>query len=529
MSAAARRRPRTDRPAYAVAGMAATVAGLGAGHLLATWIGTSPVLAVGARAVDLVPAGLKEWAVAAFGTADKAVLIATVALVTVLVGAGAGLAERAREGLGVGVICVLAAVAGVAAATGPAAGQLDFVPSVVAAILAIVLLTRITGLLRRAGRAPGDSGPGSLAPVEAPADPPRHAGGTDVPRRQAMGVSAAALVGGLAAGAVGRQLTRATSSQTITPPPAATPLPPLPSGLEGSIPGLTPWRTPVSDFYRIDTALSVPRVDIGDWRLVVDGDVDRPLTVTLAELLDMPMVEADLTLNCVSNPIGGPYIGSTRFLGVPTVDLLERVGIRPGVEQILSTSHDGMTISTPVEALLDRERGALLAVAMNGAPLPRAHGFPVRMVTPGLYGYVGATKWLTRLTATTYAGAPAYWTVRGWAAKADVQTQARIDVPASRVDAGPVVVAGVAWSQAHRGIRAVDVSIDGGDWQPATLGPDGGAHYWRQWTYTWAAARGDHEVAVRATDGEGTPQTEVVADVIPSGATGLHTISVTVR
>ena len=252
--------------------------------------------------------------------------------------------------------------------------------------------------------------------------------------------------------------------------------------------GISAFRTPNSQFYRIDTALVIPRVSVDGWKLTIDGDVDRPFSLTFDELLAMPLIERDITLTCVSNEVGGPYVGAARWLGVRTSDLLERAGVRSGVDQIFSHSTEGMTISTPVQALTD-DREALVAVAMNGEPLPAMHGFPARLVTPGLYGFVGATKWLTRMEATTYAAKSAYWTDRGWATDSPILTQSRIDTPRglNRLDAGRVVIGGVAWAQ-HRGIHKVEVRVDDNAWQEAKLGPDAGIDYWRQWYLPWDAA-----------------------------------------
>ncbi len=510
----------------ALAGIAAVVAGVGAGHLAAAFVapGASPVLAIGSAVVDRVPAGLKEFAIRWFGTADKPVLVAVVALVAVLLGGVAGLAQR--RGLGVWVVAALAALCGWAAVTRPSVGSFGALPAVVAGVVGMATLA---WLAPRRGIRP--SPPQSTGTVTPYADPthgvslPVDSG--SVARRTA--VTAAVGVAGIAAGGLGEARVRTGRDATLPTalPTPADPLPPLPAGLEATTPGLTPFRTPVTDFYRVDTAFAIPRVDSGTWRLTIDGEVDAPYELSLADLLALPAVEADITLNCVSNPVGGDYIGSTRWLGIPVRDVLQRARIRPGADQILSTSVDGMTISTPVGALTD-DRGALLAVAMNGAPLPPEHGYPVRMITPGLYGYVGATKWLRRLTATTYAAQHAYWTDRGWSERAEVKTQARIDTPHGSIPAGPTVIAGVAWSQARHGISRVEVRIDDGPWTPAQLGHDAGGHYWRQWRAPWTAASGRHTVTVRATDGLGTVQTSTVADPAPDGASGLHTITVQV-
>lgn len=286
--------------------------------------------------------------------------------------------------------------------------------------------------------------------------------------------------------------------------------------------------TPNSDFYRVDINLWVPSVGVDDWRLSIDGLVERPFSLTWQELTALPLIERDVTLNCVSNEVGGPYIGGARWLGVRTRDLLERAGVRPGADQVLSRSADGFTISTPVQALTD-DRDALVAIGMNGAPLPAEHGFPARLITPGLYGYVGATKWLTQLTLTSYAQQASYWTQRGWAEQGPVKPSSRIDVPRplSRVAAGEVVVAGVAWAQ-HIGVARVQVCIDGGDWREATMGGDAGIDYWRQWRYPWTAEPGEHTLQCRVIDDSGVPQVAHPAPPFPDGASGLHSVRVSV-
>ncbi|MDX6760367.1 molybdopterin-dependent oxidoreductase, partial [Streptomyces sp. F8] len=301
------------------------------------------------------------------------------------------------------------------------------------------------------------------------------------------------------------------------------------------VPGLGPFLTPARDFYRVDTALVVPRVDADTWRLRIHGEgVSRPVTLDLRELLARPLVEHDVTLTCVSNEVGGPYAGNARWLGVRLADLLREAGVRPPsrggpADQLVARSVDGMTLGTPVETVMDG-RAALLAVGMNGAPLPFAHGFPVRMVVPGLYGYVSACKWLSELRLTTFAAYDAYWVRRSWAQQAPVKTQSRIDTPRpyAALRAGRVAVAGVAWAQ-HRGIRRVEVRVDGGPWQEARLGAADGVDTWRQWVWTWEATAGLHTLEVRAVDGTGAVQTGVRAGTVPDGATGWHAVEVRVR
>jgi hypothetical protein len=278
----------------------------------------------------------------------------------------------------------------------------------------------------------------------------------------------------------------------------------------------------------VDTAVFVPSVSADGWTLRVHGMVDRPITLTYEELVARPLIERDITLACVSNEVGGPYVGNARWVGAPLADLLREAGVRPGADQLVSRSSDGWTAGTPTSVVLDG-RDAMLAVSMNGEPLPLEHGFPVRMVVPGLYGYVSATKWLVDLELSTFAAFDPYWVQRGWAEQAPVKTQSRIDTPRAgdRLRAGTIPVAGVAWAQ-HRGIRAVEVQVDDGPWIPAELGAEDTVDTWRQWMFPWEATAGTHRLTVRATDGSGIEQTAEVVPPFPDGATGHHMIEVDV-
>jgi DMSO/TMAO reductase YedYZ molybdopterin-dependent catalytic subunit len=293
--------------------------------------------------------------------------------------------------------------------------------------------------------------------------------------------------------------------------------------------GLPSFITPNADFYRIDTALSVPQLSRADWKLRIHGLVDREITYTFDDLKDFEPVEVAVTLACVSNPVGGELISNAIWTGYRVRDLLARSGIRPDADMVLSTSVDGFTAGTPVEAFID-ERDSLLAIGMNGDPLPVEHGYPARLVVPGLYGFVSAPKWVVDLELTRFDRVEAYWTKLGWSAKAPIKTQSRIDVPraGARLNAGPVSVGGVAWAQL-RGIKAVEVRIDDSPWQPAALGAAYSNDTWRLWTYDWQATVGPHTLTVRATDNTGAVQTEQSAPPAPDGATGWPTVSVQVK
>ena len=488
-------------------GVLATLVGIGLAHAVAalTDPASSPVLAVGSGVIDLTPTPAKEWAIRTFGSADKIILVGSV-MAGVLVLAGvAGVLARRRLALGAGMLVALVTIAGVAVMTRPEVRPLDIVPSLVAAAAAVGALVLLARQQARVSTEP--NGRRTLLLVTA-----------------ALGVTA--VVGGVAGRVISGLRLR---PEDVTLPDPADPAPPLPRGLDDQVPGITKFTTPTGDFYRVDTRLDTPIVGADDWTLTVDGDVDKKLTITFDELLEMPMIERDITLTCVSNSVGGPYVGSARWLGVPLKDILDKAGVGKKADQILSTDFDGMTISTPLDLATDG-RDAMVVVGMNGKPLPREHGFPVRMVIPGLYGFISATKWLTRLTLTTYAEQSAYWTDRDWATDAPIKISARIDTPKalSNLDAGEVVVGGVAWAQERDGIDKVQVRIDGGPWQDARLGPDGGENYWRQWYFSWKAESGSHRLAVRAVAGSGEAQTAVRAEPFPNGASGLHELIVNV-
>lgn len=492
------------------AGLLSAVAGLAAGHLTAalTTPASSPVLAVGSAVIDRTPTALKQWAIESFGTADKAILLGSVLVGTLLLAAVGGIVARRSFGAGAAIVLVLVAAAGWAALARPAARPVDVLPALVTAGVALAALRWLTP---RKG-----------------AD--REAGSVDALGRRRLLLRAGVIVGAsFVAGAAGQWLVaRAQDVRDVLLPRAREPLPPLPRGLEARYRGVSAFQTDRDDFYRVDINLTVPVVDHDTWRLRIDGMVDRPFELTFDELLTLPMIESDITMCCVSNEVGGPYVGAARWLGVRVSDLLERAGVRSDADQILSTAVDGFTISTPLSAAQDG-RDMIVAVGMNGAPLPRDHGFPARLITPGLYGYVGGTKWLTDLTVTTYAKREAYWTERDWATEGPIKIASRIDTPVALrpVDAGRIVVAGVAWAPG-RGIGAVEVRVDDGDWQPAQFGPDAGIDYWRQWFLLWDADQGRHTLTVRARDLDGEYQTETRATPFPDGSSGYQQIVVQV-
>lgn len=498
----------------ALAGLAAGVVTVGIGALvsLVTGASTDPLLAVGAAFVDATPAWLKDWAASTFGTADKVALGVGEVLVLAALAALAGVLAARRWAWGAALVVLLGAVAMAAALGRPDAPWTAALPALVGTLAGLWTLQRLVARLPRRGDDAG-AGPSRRGFLQA----------TGV----ATAVGVVGLVLGRTVGATGRAVTAAR--QAIRLPRPATSAPAVPAGVDIGVAGVGAWATPPDEFYRIDTALVVPQVDPATWTLRVHGLVEKEVEITWAELLGSDLVEAWVTLCCVSNPVGGDLVGNQRWLGLPVREVLARARPTAGADMVLSRSADGWTASTPLEALTD-DRDALLAVGMDGAPLPVEHGFPVRMVVPGLYGYASATKWVTELEVTRFADATAYWTDRGWSQKGPVKTQSRIEVPSdeAEVEIGPVVIAGTAWAQ-HRGITRVQVQVDGRAWEDATLADDGGIDTWRQWRYEWTADEpGRHEVRVRAFDPEG-PQTGATAGVIPDGATGYDTIHLAVR
>jgi DMSO/TMAO reductase YedYZ molybdopterin-dependent catalytic subunit len=382
-----------------------------------------------------------------------------------------------------------------------------------------------------------DGGPVAGGPGPFRAGPPaaRPAGtgpARSTARRQflvAAGTSvAAAGIGYVGGRSLATRKNVSLAQASIRFPKAAEPVPPLPPGVNLPVPGISPFITPNGQFYRVDTALLVPQVDPSNWTLRIHGMVAREITITFDQLLRRPLIEDYLTLCCVSNPVAGPYIGTAKWLGASLAALLRAARPQGGADQLLATSVDGFTSGTPLQVILDG-RDALVAVAMNGAALPTAHGFPARLVVPGLYGYVSACKWVVDLEVTTFAAAQGYWVPRGWSAMGPIKTESRIDVPTNgaSVKAGKVSVAGVAWAQ-HKGIEAVEARVDHGPWQEATLATVPGIDTWRQWVWEWEATSGTHLIEARATDKTGYTQTSAIADVAPNGATGYPSTQVSV-
>ncbi|MGA8256034.1 MAG: molybdopterin-dependent oxidoreductase [Nocardioides sp.] len=527
-----------SRRLYALFGLLATLTGMAVGHLSASLLNpdSSPVLAVGSTVIDATPVSVKEWAIKAFetenGNLDKVVLVGSVmagALVLAMIG---GILTRRSFRLGVGVLLALVAAATLAALTRPNAEMLDAVPGILTAITGAAALWWLDRTARGLPIDPRAKSTVEVAKAEAEVAAASGASETP-PTRRTILIGMGALAGAAAVfGGAGKWIgsLRARPEDIALPAPAAGEAAgALPVGLEKTVPGITPLQISNANFYRVDTRLDTPVVSSNGWTLTVDGDVENKLSISFDELLEMPMVERDITLTCVSNSVGGKYVGGARWLGVPLKDILDRAGVGTTADQILQTDFDGMTISTPLDLATDG-RDALLAVGMNGVQLPREHGFPVRMVIPGLYGFISATKWLTKLTLTTYADQEAYWTRKTWATDAPIKPSARIDtlkalqeIPAGKEN----LLGGVAWAQNDGGVDTVQIQIDGGAWTDAMLGPDVGNVYWRQWYLPWTPKAGTHTIKARATTNDGTTQTDVRAEPFPEGSSGIHTLFIT--
>ncbi|WES63160.1 molybdopterin-dependent oxidoreductase [Microbacter sp. GSS18] len=531
--------------AAAAAGVCGVAFGAGLGEATAAIAvpESSPFAVVGGALIDAAPPWAKDLAIELFGLADKVALLIGIAIVMGLVAAGAGVLESRRPPWG-SVIAAALGVVGIVVATSRAgASGFAWLPAAVAGAAAAIAMRMLVRLAVRAyppqtavpalgdaGSPDGRAGEASGAPEPSPAAPSSRG----VDRRGFLAWSgAAAAVGmiGLVVGNVARAGVQAATTvrDALRLPSPARSAPPIPAGAELGIPDLAPVVTPNGIFYRIDTALVAPQIDPADWSLRIHGMVDREVSLTWDELLALPLEETDTTLTCVSNTVGGGLIGNARWLGYPIRNLLEKAGVSPDADMVLSRSIDGWTASTPLEALTD-DRDSILAVGMNGEPLPVEHGFPVRMVVPGLYGYVSATKWVTELKVTRFDSDTAYWTTRGWSARGPIKLQSRIDVPrfGTRLAPGDTVIAGMAWQQ-HVGVAGVEVQIDGGEWMPATLATAISDDTWVQWSIPWTATAGRHEVRCRAISATGEVQTDDAAPPAPDGATGRHRIDVTVE
>ncbi|PVE75963.1 molybdopterin-dependent oxidoreductase [Microbacterium testaceum] len=506
-------------PWAALAGIVAAAALLAVAELLAALFArsASPVLAVGSFIVDIVPRPLKELAITLFGESDKIALLVGVGLGAAVAAAVAGVLEYRFRFVGAVLLGIGGILATAAIITRAGAGALSWLPPVVGTIAGVAVLVLAIGRLKR-WIGPARNRDGETA-------------GTD--RRQFLLFTGLTALGAVVVGVGARVLNATTSSVAAARDALRLPSPrrtvTVPDGANWEIEGLSPIITPNSDFYRVDTALTVPNVDPTTWRLQIDGMVDTPIELSFDDLVNRGLDEYGVTLTCVSNEVGGDLVGNAIWTGVPIRDILRMAGPQADADMVLSESVDGYTASTPLSALVDDNLDAIFAVAMNGEPLPFEHGFPVRMVVPGLYGYVSATKWVTKLTVTRFDKDEAYWTPRGYAAQAPIKLSSRVDTPkiGTPVAAGTVTIAGMAWAQPV-GVQKVEVRIDDGDWQETQLSNPINDQSWVQWRFDWNAEAGSHYIAVRATDKQGNLQIEQQAPIAPDGSSGWQRTLVTV-
>lgn len=523
-------RRRTDpAPALAptaLAGLLAAAVSLAVGELVAGASRelTSPVISVGNRVVDAVPRQVKDLAIDWFGTNDKIALLVGIYVLVAIFGLVLGILAGRRYLVGAVGIAAFGAVGMWAAAQEVGAPWWAGLPSLLGAVVGVAVLAALLAtvphadhpaILDRIGSAPadddGDRPEGLLA------------------RRGFLQVAGAVVVVAGATAATGRWLqgrfSAAASRRSVVLPTPEQAAPALPAGATLEVEGISPFLTPNADFYRIDTNLTVPQLDAASWELRIHGMVDDELTFSYEDLLDMDLVEERITMTCVSNEVGGGLVGTATWLGVPLAALLDRAGVDPKADQVVGRAFDGFTTGFPTEVLADG-RPALLAVGMNGEPLPLAHGFPARIIVPGLYGYVSATKWLTEIELTTFDRFDQYWVERDWSAEGPIKTMSRIDTPRGlqNVPAGTVRIGGVAWAQT-RGIEKVEVRVDDGEWVEARLAEEDSTLTWRQWVHEVELGAGRHQVVCRATDGTGETQTEERARPFPNGASGWHSVA----
>jgi len=541
----------------ALLGIATALIALGIAQLVAAVFNSQvggPVDAVGELSIDHAPAAVKSFAINTFGSNDKTALVWGIRGVLIIFAVVIGILALRKLWLGMVGLAVFIAIGIAAAESQPNSRASDVLPALIGGLVG-ALFMRSAARRAQHGFALGPGQGGGDQRVQRPADAPykgpvgqnaqpdrpaqsarpAYADDASPDRRKFLLLSGATAAGGLLVYGGGSWLgnTRnVTDAQHTLRLPAPTSMaPPLPPGSDLKVPGLPPFITPNDSFYRVDTAIVLPEILPANWHLRIHGMVQREITLTFDQLIKRPLIEDYITLCCVSNPVGGPYISNAKWLGASLRSLLRQAGIKAGADQLFCRSSDGFTSGTPVATAMDG-RDALLAVAMNDAALPVEHGFPARLVIPGLYGYVSACKWIVDIEVTTYAANQAYWVQRGWAAQAPVKTESRIDVPASgaTIKSGTrTAIAGEAWAQ-HKGIDAVEVRVNHGPWQQAQLGAVPNIDTWRQWVYYWDAnvPAGSYMIEARATDKTGYTQTALATSEVPNGASGYPSTQVTV-
>jgi DMSO/TMAO reductase YedYZ molybdopterin-dependent catalytic subunit len=527
-------RPQGATALAAVAGVAAAGVVLSVAELAGAFFTAraAPAIALGSTFIDFTPPWLKDFAIATFGTNDKTALFVGMAVTILVLACVLGVVAYRKWALGVAGVLLMGAVIVASVVTRAGVKPLDAIPALVGTAAGLAVLRLLATRLWRMQQRPDMSA--DLPSRDSKESTPKRPEGPAASRRAffaAAGVTAAAAAlaatGGRLLGASRSKVAEARRNLQLPAPVKAAPA--VPAGVQSGAPGVSPWLTPNEDFYRIDTALSVPEVNAQDWELRVHGLVEQEVRLRFQDLLDADLIESHVSLTCVSNPVGGDLAGNAKWLGMPIREVLKMARPKAGADMVLSTSIDGFSASTPLEVLQDG-RDAMLAIGMNGEALPLEHGYPVRMVVPGLYGFVSATKWVVDLEVTRFADSTAYWTQRGWSERGPIKTMARVEVPRpfAKVAAGRVAIGGTAWAQT-RGITKVEVQIDDGPWTEAELSTEASLITWRQWSFDWDATAGPHYIKARATDGAGELQTDQRADPVPDGASGWQSLMVTVE
>ncbi|MEO9222165.1 MAG: molybdopterin-dependent oxidoreductase, partial [Mycobacteriaceae bacterium] len=473
----------------------------------------------------------KEFAIRNFGSNDKNALLLGMAVVMLLVGVVTGLLARIKLAFGIAMVVVLGVVGLLAVLNRPDTSAVGAISAFVAAafgIAALVLLMRAAP--QHAPHPRRDTPEGAagrhVATEDAATEDAAHTAPDGMSRRGFLGTSAAVAVGAGLAGAAGQLVLPSADPSNVGTIAAAKPLPPLPGGIDFTADGGLPFTTSNDTFYRVDTSLQPPELSVDSWELRIHGMVDREMTLSFKDLVKRPLLEQRITMTCVSNEVGGNLVSSADWVGVSLRDLLLEAGVQKGADQILSSASGGYSAGTPLDVVMEPDRGALLAVNMNGAPLPVVHGFPVRMIVPGLFGYCSACKWIVDIELTTFAEKKAYWIPRGYAVKAPIKTESKITVPGGfqQVKAGRITATGTAWMQGV-GIKAVEIMLDKGPWQPARLATEVSKDTWRMWRIDLEnVPAGSHTITCRAIDANGKVQTEERAATLPNGASGWHNV-----
>lgn len=490
-----------------LAGVVAVAVALAVTELIVGIIGRgqSVIVSIGNWVIGISPEPLVKWAIRTFGTNDKLVLVVSILATVFILGALVGIVATRRTVLAAAAFVGPGILGWVIVTTDPVADLPSAAVAVglgvFAGLAALVVLAR-----RRAAAITDDSRRSFLTAV-----------GVTAAFAGVAGLVGRGLVNGIASASERDEISLPTLPETPVVIPAG-------AQVEGAVPVITPN----ADFYLIDTALRPPPINLATWKLTIKGMVDQEVTLTYDDLSALATTERIVTLSCVSNSVGGPLVGTAKWLGVPLRDVLDMAGVQEGATQIVGRAVDDFTVGFPTDAAYDG-RDALIAIGMNDEPLPVDHGYPARLVVAGLYGYVSATKWLSEIELTTWEGFDAYWIPRNWAKEGPIKTQSRIDSPRpnANLEAGSRRIAGVAWAP-NTGIAAVEISIDDGEWQSAELGEPLSNNAWRQWYVDWDAPIGRHSIAVRATDNSGYTQTAELKSPQPDGATGQHTIAVNV-